>query len=82
MNEDLMRQFVENEAVFRAVKDYFHTRQVQFLTELDTGKYSNENLGQMVRGKDEGVKFVDECFKEMLKYKGAKPAVGVPMPGR
>ena len=84
MNEALLKQLVDNRELLEEVQSFFLSLKGQQLSRLDSGKYTNENLGQLVRGIDEGEKWIKEAFVELQRVgkKQQTPPVTSPMPGR
>ena len=82
MNDALLKQFVANKEVYDAVREFVITYGRGKMNALDTQKYSNENLGQLHRGLNEGINFINEAFREMEKYREGRPTPTIPMQGR
>lgn len=79
MEPSILKSFADNPALFKAVKEL--VRGKFYEDGVFTGM-TNEELGQIVRARIDGLKKVDEAFAEIESHKTLKEQDESFMPGR
>ena len=67
MDEAWIKQFADNKPMAEAIRAFFLSLKWKQLSQIDTRQMTNENVGQLYRGIDEGHRWVEGAFRELAQ---------------
>lgn len=79
MQPDILKVIADNPALLTAVREVIEKH--FSLDNIDTS-LTNEEMGEVVRAKVDGLKMVSAAFKEIERHKSIEPKVGGVNPAR